>query len=194
MKTKSKASGNGVKKSNAKLTSKTKSSSEEGNGLRKLFVDQIKDIYWAEKALAKAFTKMEEKTTSEELQEAIEEHLNETKEHSGRLEKVFAALGVKPEAKKCEAMSGLINEAETIISEANDSATRDAGIILAVQKIEHYEIATYGTLCTYAKLLNEDKVLSILKETLSEEKNVDETLTELAKSTINMEALTEKEW
>jgi ferritin-like metal-binding protein YciE len=194
MKTKSKASANGVKKNKVKTVAKSKASPEEAVGLRKLFIEQVKDIYWAEKALAKAFAKMEEKITSEELQEAIDEHYKETREHAARLEKVFSELGLKPEGKKCEAMAGLINEAEQIIYDSGDSATRDAGIILAVQKIEHYEIATYGTLCTYAKILNEDKILSILKETLSEEKNIDDTLTELAESTINMEAVMEKEW
>lgn len=177
-------------------TSKTKSSSNgdvkpkasAAEGLRDLFVDSLKDIYWAEKALVKALPKMAKNATSQNLIDAINDHLEVTKGQVARLEEVFASVGEKASAKKCDAMEGLIKEGEGILEETEPGAVRDAGIIAASQKIEHYEIATYGTLASFAKTLGEDEAVSLLVQTLNEEKEADVTLTEAAYNTINFDA------
>lgn len=157
--------------------------------LLELFTDSIKDIYWAEKQLVKSLPKMEKAATSPELAGAIAEHLEVTKTHVSRLEEVFALLGKKPEAKKCDAMEGLTKEGESIIEETEDgSATRDVGIILAAQKVEHYEIATYGGLTQLAATLGLNEVADLLAMTLGEEKETDELLSEIAENNINYEA------
>lgn len=162
--------------------------------LMKLFVDELKDIYWAEKHLTKALPKMRKAATSSELANAIGEHLEVTKTHVARLEQVFELLGKKAQAKKCEAMAGLVEEGESIIEETEDgSATRDVGIILAAQKVEHYEIATYGRLAQLATTLGIDDVAEILGQTLADEKEADETLTAIAENDINYEAAEEGE-
>ena len=166
---------------------KENASSEAANGLRELFVDELKDIYWAEKTLTKAIPKMIKNASSEELVEALTNHLKETKGHVTRLEEVFNAIGEKAVAKKCEAMAGLVKEADEIMQASEEGVVRDAGIILAGQKVEHYEIATYGTLRAFALTLGEDEAASILEETLNEEKAADEKLSEIA-DTINVEA------
>ena len=161
--------------------------------LMELFIDEIKDIYWAEKHLVKTLPKMKKATTSDELANAIGEHLEETKTHVSRLEQVFELLGKKAQGKKCEAMEGLAKEGESIIEDTEDgSATRDVGIIMAAQKVEHYEIATYGCLAQLARTLGLDKVADILAETLEEEKHADETLTGIAENDINYEAAEEE--
>ncbi|WP_276370984.1 ferritin-like domain-containing protein [Chryseolinea sp. H1M3-3] len=163
------------------------------SALQELFTDEIKDIYWAEKHLVKALPKMKKAASSEELKQAIETHLEETQGHVTRLEEVFTLLDEKVEAKKCDAMEGLVKEGEAIVEDTEDgSATRDVGIILASQKIEHYEIATYGGLTQLAKTLGLDDVADLLGETLSEEKKTDELLTEIAENNINYEASEEK--
>lgn len=159
-----------------------KSKTDTAHGLRELFVDELKDIYWAEKALTKAFPKMIKNATSEELVDALAEHLEVTKGHVTRLEEVFFIVGEKAVAKKCESMVGLIKEAEEIMKTTEKGVVRDAGIILAGQKVEHYEIATYGTLCAFAKTLEEDEASALLEETLNEEKNADEKLSKIANS------------
>jgi ferritin-like metal-binding protein YciE len=159
------------------------------NGLRALFVNELKDIYWAEKALTKAIPKMIENASTDELVKALTGHLAVTKEHVLRLDKVFSTIGEKAEAKKCEAISGLIKEAEEIMADTKKGMVRDAGIILAGQKVEHYEIATYGTLCCFAKTLGETEAGALLHETLNEEKEADEKLTEIAESFVNAEAV-----
>lgn len=160
----------------------------------KLFVDEIKDIYWAEKHLTKALPKMRKAATSPELANAIGEHLEVTKTHVARLEQVFDLLGKKAQAKKCDAMAGLVEEGEGVIEETEDgSATRDVGIILAAQKVEHYEIATYGCLAQLATTLGLNEVAEILAQTLGEEKEADETLTAIAENDINYEAAEEDE-
>jgi len=156
--------------------------------LRDLFVDELKDIYWAEKALTKAIPKMIKKATSQELVGALDKHLSETEEHVARLEEVFASINEKASAKKCEAMSGLIEEAGQIMEETEDGSVRDAGIISAAQKVEHYEIATYGTLYSFANTLGEKKAASLLQQTLKEEKAADQKLTDIATSFINSDA------
>jgi ferritin-like metal-binding protein YciE len=163
----------------------------EESKLMKLFEDSLKDMYWAEKALTKALPKMAKKATSDELVTAIENHLSETEAQVQKLEQVFEMIDKKAVAKKCEAMSGLIKEAEQIMSETEEGAMRDAGIIAAAQKVEHYEIASYGTLRTFAQTLELDDAAALLEEILEEEKNADEILTDVATSTINLQAVAE---
>ena len=157
-------------------------------GLRALFVNSLKDIYWAEKALTKALPKMAKNATNENLIMAINDHLSVTEGQVMRLEEIFASIGEKAAAKKCDAMEGLIKEGEGMLEETEPGAVRDAAIISASQKIEHYEIATYGTLAAFAKTLGEDQVVQMLQQTLAEEKEADVTLTEAAYNTINFDA------
>ena len=175
-----------------KATSSTrgvvKAKRSAAEGLRDLFVDSLKDIYWAEKALTKALPKMAKNATTPNLVAAINDHLAVTEGQVTRLEKVFASVGEKAVAKKCDAMDGLIKEGEGIMEETELGAVRDAGIIAASQKIEHYEIATYGTLAAFAKTLGEDEAAELLEQTLNEEKEADVTLTEAAYNTINFDA------
>lgn len=187
----SKANTATSKASTPKGTLKAKSSAAEG--LRELFVDSLKDIYWAEKALTKALPKMAKNATSQNLIDAINDHLKVTEGQIIRLEEVFAAVGEKASAKKCDAMEGLIKEGESIMEETEIGAVRDAGIIAASQKIEHYEIATYGTLAAFAKTLGEDAAVELLVQTLDEEKQADSILTEAAYNTINFDASEEDE-
>jgi ferritin-like metal-binding protein YciE len=168
--------------------SEQEESGEDQSPLRKLLEDGLKDIYWAEKALTKALPKMAKNATSEDLVEALESHLQETEEHVSRLEQIFESLGQEAKAKKCEGMQGLIDEGESMMEEAEEGEMMDATIIAAAQKVEHYEIATYGTLRTFAETLGLDEVQDILEQTLEEEKNADEKLTEIAMSAINEEA------
>ncbi len=182
-------------KSKATAKKSTGSESEYGveeSKLMKFFEDSLKDIYWAEKALTKALPKMIKKATSSELIEALENHLEETEQQVLKVEQVFEIIGKKPQAKKCAAMEGLIKEAEEIMSETDQGAMRDAGIIAAGQKVEHYEIATYGTLRTFAQTLGLDDAAAILEEILEEEKAADEALTDIAVSTINLKAASEE--
>jgi ferritin-like metal-binding protein YciE len=162
--------------------------------LMDFFVDELKDIYWAEKHLVKALPKMEQKATTDELAEAFASHLEETETHVTRLEEVFNMLGKKAQAKKCEAMNGIIAEAEDIISDTKaDTMTRDVGLIFAGQKAEHHEIATYGGLITLAKTLGLPDVAKVLKQTLEEEKAADKTLSGIAESNVNVAASHEEE-
>lgn len=162
----------------------------EGNSqLEKYFIDSLKDIYWAEKHLTKALPKMKKAATTEELQQAIDEHITQTEEHITRLEQVFEILGKKAQAKKCDAMEGLIKEGESIVEETEEgSMTRDVGIIMAAQKVEHYEIATYGGLVQLAKTMGHEDAAEILAQTLEEEKQTDQGLTDIAENNINWEA------
>ncbi|MGA9639175.1 ferritin-like domain-containing protein [Flavobacterium sp.] len=161
--------------------------------LKELFVDALKDIYWAEKALVKALPKMAKNASNENLVMAINNHLEVTQEQVTRLEEVFDILGEKAVAKKCDAMDGLITEGKDILKETELGPVRDAGIIAASQKIEHYEIASYGTLVAFAKTLGEDEAASLLEQTLAEEKEADETLSEAAYNSINFEAAENEE-
>ena len=165
----------------------------QSSQLMKLFEEELKDIYWAEKALTKAIPKMIKNATSAELIEALDNHLMETEEQVKRVEQVFELTGKKAVAKKCEAMEGLIKEAEEIIEECEEGAMRDAGIISAGQKVEHYEIASYGTLRQFAETLGLTDAVALLEETLNEEKIADEKLTEVALSAVNVEASEEEE-
>src|SRR5829696_3222845 len=163
------------------------------NTLKELYLEELKDIYDAENQILKALPKMAKEATNEELRAAMELHLDQTQTQIERLEQVFEELGEKAKGKKCEAAKGLIEEAKSMMEDAEDDDTRDAAIIAAAQKIEHYEIATYGTLRTYAELLGFDEQAELLQETLDEEKETDENLTELAVTCINMEANEEEE-
>lgn len=157
--------------------------------LEKFFVDQLKDIYYAEQQLVKALPEMQKACTSEELEDAFEDHLKQTERHVKRLEKVFKLLNKKAEGKKCEAIEGLIKEAKTIISETKEgSMTRDAALIIAAQKIEHYEIATYGGLVQLAITMDLHSAAEILDKTLAEEEDTDTTLTQIAETSINVKA------
>jgi ferritin-like metal-binding protein YciE len=185
---KSTASRNTAKTASKSADGKVKAKSTAADGLRELFVDSLKDIYWAEKALTKALPKMAKNSTSENLITAINDHLSVTEEQVKRLEQVFSLIGEKAAAKKCDAMEGLIKEGESIMEETEAGAVRDAGIIAASQKIEHYEIATYGTLAAFATTLGEDDAVLLLEKTLAEEKEADTLLTEAAYNTINFDA------
>jgi len=185
-----------TKSTNGKKTAnETKTGAGKGNSqLEKFFTDSLKDIYWAEKHLTKALPKMQKAATTEELKSAIGEHLTQTEEHVSRLEKVFELCGKKAVAKKCDAMEGLIKEGESIVEETEDGTmTRDAAIIMAAQKVEHYEIATYGGLVQLAKTLGMDDAAEILGQTLQEEKDTDSGLSEIAETSINWAAEQEEE-
>lgn len=161
--------------------------------LKKFFVDELQDIYWAEKHLAKELSKLQKAATSEELADAFGDHQAATEEHVSRLEEVFKMLGETAKAKKCEAMEGLVKEAHHIIEETEEeTATRDVALIMAAQKMEHYEIATYGSLVQLAKTIGMTDVAEVLAETLQEEKEADELLTSIAESGINEEGATEE--
>ena len=168
-----------------------KTTSKTAEGLRDLFEDELKDIFWAEKALTKAIPKMIKNATSEDLVNALQQHLEVTKGHVERCEQIFDQLGMAARGKKCEAMAGLTKEAEEIMENTEEGVVRDAGIISAAQKVEHYEIASYGTLCAFAKTLGENEVANLLEQTLNEEKEADETLTKIAEASINEEAMQE---
>ena len=172
-----------------KSTSSISSNNQNYPLLEKFFVDELKDIYWAEKALTKALPKLAKACTTEQLKDAFTDHLEATKEHVARLEQVFEMLGKKAQAKKCDAMEGLQKEAESIIEDTEEgSMTRDVALIIAAQKVEHYEIATYGGLTQLAKTMNMTEVAELLGQTLQEEKETDELLTYIAENDINMEA------
>jgi len=161
----------------------------QNSKLREFFIDQLKDIYWAEKKLVKKLHKLSDAATSIQLKEALDHHLTQTRIHVDRLEKVFNLVGEEADATKCPAMSGIIEEGEDIVEETDEgSAQRDVGIIFAAQKAEHYEIATYGGLAQLAKTLGYMEVKDLLGHTLEEEKQADELLTKIAESGINYQA------
>ena len=188
-KTKKPASNGKSKSSNGTSMAPVKNSQ-----LEKLFTDSLKDIYWAEKHLTKELPKMQKAATTQELKAAIEEHTAQTEEQVTRLEQVFELMGKKPQAKKCDAMEGLSKEGQSIVEETEDgSMTRDVGIIMAAQKVEHYEIATYGSLVSLATTLGMTDVADLLNTTLEEEKQTDASLSEIAENSINWEAEQEDE-
>ena len=163
------------------------------NTLQKLYTDELRDLYNAENQLLKALPKMAKAALSEELKEAFEQHLEQTKGHVKRLEQVFAGLDEKPKGKTCRAMKGLIEEGSEILEEDGENSVRDAGIIVAAQKVEHYEIAGYGSVRTFAHLLGQNKAAELLQATLDEESETNELLNRLAESVINPEAVRETE-
>lgn len=161
------------------------------NALKELYVDELRDIYDAEEQLTKALPKMAKAATSDELRSGFEEHLEQTKGHVQRLEQIFESLGEKPKGKKCKGMQGLIAEGKEMMEEEDlEGEVLDAGLISAAQRVEHYEIAAYGCVRTYANLLGDTDAASLLEETLEEEKETDQKLTELSE-TINVEAVGE---
>jgi ferritin-like metal-binding protein YciE len=181
----------------------TKSTSKSGKSpagkkdsqslLRKFFVEELQDIYWAEKHLVKELPKLQKAATSEELADAIGDHQAATEEHVSRLEDVFKMMGETAKAKKCEAMEGLVKEAQNVIEDTDEeTATRDVALIMAAQKVEHYEIATYGSLVQLAKTIGMMDVAEVLAETLMEEKEADELLTSIAEGSVNEEGATEE--
>ena len=175
-------------------TQKKSNVSEEmkNSEFHKFFIDELKDIYWAENHLAKALPKMKKAATSDELAKAFEKHTQETEKHVQTLEKVFELLDEKASGKKCDAMEGLIAEANSVIEDTDkDTMVRDAGLILAAQKAEHYEIATYGTLRVFAKTMGHTEVYDLLTKTLENEKTTDVALTKIAESFVNEEASVE---
>jgi ferritin-like metal-binding protein YciE len=157
------------------------------NNLQDLFLHELKDIFDAERQLTKALPRMAKAASNPELKAAFESHLEETEEQVRRLEEIFGLLDKPARGKKCMGMQGLIEEGKEMIEEDTPDAVKDAGLIAAAQKVEHYEIAAYGTMATYAKLLGLNDALSLLKETIAEEKAADEKLTNIAMS-INYEA------
>jgi ferritin-like metal-binding protein YciE len=166
-------------------SNKTSAKKDVAKNLNDFFEDALKDIYWAEKALTKALPKMAKNASSEKLKTALNDHLQQTHEHTKRLEKVFETIEKKATAKKCDAMAGLIEEGEGIMEETAVGDIRDVGIIAASQKVEHYEIATYGTLVALAKALGENEAMELLQQTLDEEKKADELLSTIAEDTLN---------
>ncbi len=194
------AKSNGIKKTNTVINntdgkagndSKAKvAMREKGTApLEKFFIDSLKDIYYAEQKLTTAIPKMQEAATTEELKEAFGDHLHQTEKHIKRLEKAFTLIGKKAEGKKCEAIEGITKEAENIIKETEDGTmTRDAALIIAAQKVEHYEIATYGGLVQLALTMNLREVADLLDTTLMEEEDTDYNLTQIAEAHINMDA------
>jgi ferritin-like metal-binding protein YciE len=161
--------------------------------LHQLFIEEIQDIYWAEKHLLKELPKMAEASTSTELRKAFETHLDITQMHVERLEKIFELLEEKAQTKTCEALKGLCREADEIVDDTEDGTmVRDCGLIMAAQKIEHYEIATYGTLRTWAAIMGHKEVEELLQATLDEEHDADKDLTQAALAFVNEEALGER--
>jgi ferritin-like metal-binding protein YciE len=155
------------------------------DSLDTLLEEELKDTYDAEKQLTKALPKLAKKATADELKAAFEQHLRQTEQHIERLEQVFESLELPVKGKKCEGMRNLIKEGDEMISEAEDDATRDAVMIAAAQKVEHYEIAAYGTMRTWATVLGYDEVARLMEETLNEEKETDRNLTKIAESSVN---------
>lgn len=177
---------------NHKIDFKNVKKGEQGSLLREFFVDELKDIYWAEKHLTKALPKMAKAATTDILRSAFEEHLAVTHEQITRLEQVFALLGEKAQAKKCDAMEGIVKEGEGVIEDTEkDTMTRDVALIVAAQKAEHYEIATYGGLVQLAITLGLHDAADLLAITLQEEKDTDYRLTYVAENDINWEARAE---
>lgn len=177
-----------------KTAAKYGAAGADNSGLKEFFIDELKDILWAEKHIVKTLPKMQDAATSDELRNAFEEHLEVSKTHIERLEQAFNILGEKAQAKKCDAMEGITKEGESIIEDTEDgTATRDVGLILAAQKVEHYEISTYGGLAQLATTLGLTEVADLLHATLEEEKETDIKLTEIAENHVNYEAAQEHE-
>jgi ferritin-like metal-binding protein YciE len=183
----------------SKATSQKKQPKNAGSGngntlLKEFFLDSLMDIYYAEKAIVKALPKMKKSATSQTLIDAFREHLEITKIQIDRLEQVFESIDEKPKAKKCEAIEGLIKEADSIIEDTEDgTSTRDVGLIMAAQKVEHYEIATYGGLHQLAITLGFNEAAELLQQTLNEEKETDVLLSQIAENDINYQAAEEEE-
>lgn len=155
------------------------------DSLRKLYVDQLKDLHNAESQLIEALPKMAKAASSDELAKAFEHHLDETKTQKSRIETIFKSMSQEPGGEKCQAMAGLVEEAEHLLDQSEDPRARDAALVCAAQKVEHYEIGSYGSVCAYATMLGENEAADLLHETLNEEKAADAKLTGLAEDWIN---------
>jgi ferritin-like metal-binding protein YciE len=162
------------------------------DSLQKLFVDELRDLYSAENLLLKTLPKMAKTASSDELKQAFEDHFEETKEHVARLDEIFQGLDESPKGKTCQAMKGLVEEGCEILEQEGEESVLDAGIIAAAQKVEHYEIASYGTVRTWAKLLGEDEACELLQQTLDEEGETNKRLNELADEIVNPEVLSDE--
>jgi ferritin-like metal-binding protein YciE len=161
------------------------------NDLRELYVKELRDLYSAENQLVRALPKLAEAATSDELRTAFEEHLQQTQGHVQRLETIFENLGEKPSGEKCKGMEGLVKEGSEVVEDDEfEGEVKDSALIAAAQRVEHYEIAGYGTVRTFASLLEDDEAVELLEQTLEEEKETDQKLTEIAES-VNVEALDE---
>ena len=160
------------------------------DSLKKLYLEELRDLYSAETQLVKALPKMVKGASSAELKQAFGDHLEQTKEHVERLNEIFDQLDEKPTGKTCNAMKGLIEEGSEMLEEGGDESVIDAGLIGAAQRVEHYEIASYGTVRTFAKLLGEEDAAELLQQTLDEEGETDKELSELAERIVNEQALT----
>jgi len=160
----------------------------EMNDLQDLWVENLRDLYSAENQILKALPKAAKKVENEELRSALEEHVTVTEGHVKRLEQILGRLGEKPGGKKCHGMEGLLEEAKELMGEDAEPEVLDAGLIVDCQKVEHYEIAGYGSAATFAKLLGDDEAARLLAQTLEEEKMADEKLTQIAESSINVQA------
>jgi ferritin-like metal-binding protein YciE len=158
--------------------------------LKDLYLEQLRDLYDAETQLVEALPKIAEAANASDLKTAFNQHLRQTREHVTRLERIFSALGEKPEGQTCQGMKGLLKEGQEIIKAKGEPEVIDAGLIAAAQRVEHYEIAGYGTVRTYAETLGAEEAARLLEKTLQEEEETDDKLTELAESHINAEALT----
>ncbi len=158
------------------------------DSLEQLYVDQLRGIYDAENQLVRSLPKMAKAASSPELRTAFEQHLEQTREHVRRLDEIFRSLGHPSKGRSCKAMIGLIEEGEEIVKLDTEPSVRDAGLIAAAQKVEHYEIASYGTLRTFAEFRGDRQAAQSLQETLDEEYEADKTLTQVAESSINVEA------
>jgi ferritin-like metal-binding protein YciE len=184
------STGTGRRQGEMGSTGRSRTATFEGEShLEKFFLDQLKDIYYAENKILQSLPKMAEATTTGELREAFEDHLHQTQRHVKRLEKVFETINQKAEGKKCEAIEGISREVEGIINETEDGTmTRDAALIIAAQKVEHYEIATYGGLVQLAITMQLHDAADLLDKTLVEEEDTDARLTEIAENEINLGA------
>jgi ferritin-like metal-binding protein YciE len=160
----------------------------ELNTLHDLYLDELRDLLHAENQLVKALPRMAKAATSPDLQQAFQDHLEQTKAQVERLNRIFEMMGEKPKTKKCKGMEGIIEEGKEMLEEVETDEARDAGLIAAAQRAEHYEIAAYGTVRTYAKLLGDERAARLLQQTLDEEGDTDKKLTELAESGINLDA------
>jgi len=156
--------------------------------LRELYLDELEDLYDAEKRIVKALPKVAEAASGSELRNALVHHLEQTRGHVQRLEEIFQALGESSKGKKCDGMKGILEEGEDVIDDVENPAVRDAGIIAAAQRVEHYEMAAYGTVRTWAEQLGDSKGARLLEQTLEEEKAADQKLTDIAISTSNVRA------
>lgn len=186
-----KGSSSGKSASGKKSSASTATAEKQQTNtmLEKFMIDSLKDIYWAEKHLMKALPRLQKAATSEELKQAFSDHVTVTEEQIARLEQIFEIMGKKAQGKKCEAMEGLSKEAETVIEETEaGTSTRDVALIIAAQKVEHYEIASYGGLAQLANTMGLTEVGELLGQTLQEEKETDELLTSIAENDINLQA------